>query len=82
MALVLAVCCFRGDAKFLHASPSRNAYGAMRTSALELLPRGVLRLRGGAFEIPEERLEMLTEDPPEGETLTEKQLRRSVTFLL
>ena len=76
MALVLAVYSSRGDAESLHASLFQNAGG--------LLPRSVLRLRGGAraFEIAEDRLDMLTEDPPEGEFLTERQLRRSLAFPL
>ena len=75
MALVLAVYSSRGDAESLHASLFQNAGGDMR---------GVLRLRGGAraFEIAEDRLDMLTEDPPEGEFLTERQLRRSLAFPL
>ena len=84
MSLVLAVYSSRGDAESLHASPFQNAGWAMRTPELDLLPHGLLRLRGGAraFEIAEDRLDMLTEDPPEGEFLTERQLRRSLTISL
>jgi len=80
MALVLAVYSSRGHAESLHASPFQ-ACGGMRTPGLD---RGVLQLRGGsrAVEIAEDRLHGFTEDPPDGETLTERQLRRSSTFPL